>query len=102
MDGTMILRPINDRVVVERIPDDAKTPGGLLYVPENAKRETFRAKVLAVGPGAILDNGIHKPMVVKAGDIVLVGRHFSGEYELSGRRLMVFSEAEVLGVVEPG
>lgn len=100
MNAKEILRPIGDRIVVERCEPEKMV--GLLYIPDAAKRETFRAKVLAVGPGSILENGQHKPMVVKAGDMVLVARHFSGEYELSGRKVMVFGEGDVLGVIEPG
>lgn len=102
MAGKNIIRPIGDRVVVERQDAETTTAGGLLYLPENAKRETFRAKVLAVGPGSILDNGQHKPMVVKAGDVVLVGKTFGAEHDLDGRKLMVFAEGDILGVIEPG
>ncbi len=93
-----ILQPIGDRIVVERI--EPETMRGSLYLPENAKRETFRARVLAVGPGQILDNGQRKPMVVQVDDLVLVAKHFSAEYEMDGRKVLVLGEGDALGVIK--
>jgi chaperonin GroES len=68
----MKFRPLGDRVVVRRVQEDAKTPGGII-IPETAQEKPQEGEVVSVGPGALDDSGKRVPSEVKAGDFVLFG-----------------------------
>jgi chaperonin GroES len=96
------IRPLGDRVLVERDKSDEKTPGGL-HIPEAAREQMCRGVVLEVGPGRVSESGKRIEPSVKKGDKVVFGRYAGQEagqrYEPSSDRLLL-REDDILGVVE--
>lgn len=90
------IRPLYDRLFVERIEADEKTEGGL-YIPEGAKEKGQTGKVLAIGAGRLDNNGKNVPMTVKVGDVIYFGK-YSGT-DLDDKHL-ILKEDDILGVVE--
>lgn len=97
----MKIRPLLDRVVVERIESDQKTAGGII-IPDTAKEKPKQGKVLAVGPGGRDDAGKTIPVDVKIGDIVLFTQWAGNEVKLEGKELLVLKESDIIGVIEEG
>ena len=95
----MNIKPLGDRIVVERIEQDEKTAGGII-IPDNAKEKPKQAKVLAVGAGAKDENGKRIAMDVNVGDIVLFTQWAGSEIKLDGKDLLVLKESDVIGVIE--
>jgi chaperonin GroES len=95
----MKIKPLLDRLVVERIEQDTKTAGGII-IPDNAKEKPKQGKVLAVGPGAKDENGKRIPVDVKAGDIVLFTQWAGSEIKLDGKEYLVLKESDVIGIIE--
>lgn len=94
----MDFRPLYDRLVVERLPNDPTTPGGII-IPDNSKQKMVQGKVLTVGNGKVMADGTLRPLDVKTGDTVFYLRYSGCEVDLEGRPLLVLKEEEVLGVV---
>ena len=92
------LKPLADRLVVERIEEGNKTQGGIL-IPENAKEKSAEALVVAVGSGKILNDGSVRPVDIKVGERILIGKYGGTEVKVDGKDLLVIREDEVLGVV---
>jgi len=97
----MKVRPLGDRLVVERIEQDEKTAGGII-IPDSAKEKPKQGKVLAAGPGAKDENGKRIPMDVEAGDIVLFTQWAGNEIKMDGKDYLVLKESDVIGIVEEG
>ena len=95
----MHLRPLFDRIVVERIESETKSKGGL-FLPETAAERPTEGVVLAVGTGRISDDGDIRPLVVKEGDRVLFGRYAGTEIKIDGKERLVLREDEIYGVIE--
>lgn len=95
----MNIRPLSDRIVVERIEQDEKTAGGII-IPDTAKEKPKQGKVLAVGPGAKDENGKRIAMDVEAGDTVLFTQWAGNEIKLDGKDYLVLKESDVIGVIE--
>ena len=95
----MKLRPLNDRVLVKRVPEETKTAGGL-YIPETAKEKPGRGVVVAVGPGSLRADGKRQEPTVKTGDQVLFGKYAGTEIKLDGEEHIILKEDEILGVLE--
>lgn len=95
----MHFRPLHDRVLLRRLDDEDKTPGGII-IPDTAKEKPMRGEVLAVGPGARRDDGTPVPLDVAAGDIVLFGKFAGTEIRIDGEDLLVLKESDLLGVIE--
>ena len=95
----MKIRPLHDRVVVERIEQDEKTTGGII-IPDTAKEKPKQGKVLAVGPGARDESGKYIAMDVKVGDIVLFTQWAGNEVKIDGKEYLVLKESDVIGVIE--
>jgi len=93
------IKPLDDRVVVQRLEQDDKTPGGI-FLPESAKEKPQQGKVVAVGPGKMLDSGERAAMNVKKGDIVVFAKYGGTEVELDGKELIVMRESDLLAVLE--
>src|SRR5262245_19397448 len=93
------IRPINDRIIVQRIEDQEQMRGGL-YIPDTAKEKPQEGKVIAVGNGKLLDNGTRTPIDIKAGDKVLFGKYAGTEVKLDGEEYLILREDDVLGVIE--
>lgn len=95
------LKPLRDKVVVERTEAEEKTAGGIV-LPESAKDKPKQGTVIAVGSGRILDNGEVKALEVKKGDKVLFGGYAGSEVKIDGKELLILSESEIYAVVENG
>ena len=95
----MAIRPLYDRVVVRRIESETKTLGGIV-IPDSATEKPDQAEVVAVGPGALLDNGQLRPLAVNVGDRVLIGKYSGSEVKLDGEDLLVVKETDILAVIE--
>jgi chaperonin GroES len=95
----MKFRPLHDRVVVRRIEDDERTPGGII-IPDTAKEKPQQGEVIAVGPGARDEKGVLQPLDVKAGDRVLFGKWSGSEVKIDGEELLIMKESDILGVLE--
>ncbi len=95
----MKIRPLQDRVLVKRLEETAKTAGGII-IPDTAKEKPSEGLVEAVGPGAIGSDGKIIPMAVKVGDKVLFGKWSGTEVKLNGDERLLIKESEILGVIE--
>ena len=95
----MKIKPLLDRLVVERIEQESKTAGGII-IPDNAKEKPKQGKVLAVGPGAKDENGKRNPIDVEAGDIVLFTQWAGSEIKMDGKEYLVLKESDVIGIIE--
>jgi chaperonin GroES len=95
----MKVRPLQDRVIVERIQEEEKTKGGII-IPDTAKEKPQEGKVIAVGKGKVNDEGKLNPMTVKAGDKVLFTRYAGAEIKLNGNEYLIMREDDILGIVE--
>jgi chaperonin GroES len=94
----MNVRPLNDRVLVKRLEEEDKTAGGL-YIPDSAKEKPTRGKIIAVGSGRSNDDGVRKPLDVKAGDTILFGKYAGTEIKIDGDELIIMREDDILAVV---
>ena len=96
---TKKLRPLGDRVVIQPTAREETTKSGLV-IPDTAKEKPQEGKVLAVGPGRILDDGKREQMDLKRGDTVLYAKYAGTEFKLEGEDLLIISAKDVLAVVE--
>jgi chaperonin GroES len=95
----MTLKPIGDRLVVQRQEAGEKTKGGII-LPDNAKEKPQIGKVVAVGDGRLLKNGKKVELNVKKGDTVLFTSYAGDEFNLDGEKVLLMREDDVLAVVE--
>jgi chaperonin GroES len=98
----MNVKPLGDRIVVQRDEAEGKTSGGIL-LPDTAKNKPQKGKVLAVGPGRMLKDGKRRPLQVKVGDTVLFTSWAGDEYRegKAGRNnILLMREEDVLAVLE--
>jgi chaperonin GroES len=97
----MKIKPLHDRVVVRRIDEEERTPGGVI-IPDTAKEKPMQGEVLAVGPGARDEDGKRIAMDVKVGDTVLFGKWSGTEVKLDGEEVVIMKESDVMGIIEQG
>lgn len=95
----MKFRPLHDRIAVEPIAQEEKTAGGVI-IPDTAKEKPMKGKVVAVGSGAISDNGSIRPLDVKVGDVVMYGKWAGNEIKIDGKDIIIMKETDVMGIVE--
>ena len=95
----MKIKPLHDRIVVERVAEEAKSAGGIL-IPDNAQEKSTQGTVMAVGPGALLDNGDVRALTVKKGDRILFGKYAGTEVKLEGSEYVILKEEDVLAVLK--
>ena len=93
------LRPLGDRVVIEPIPREDMTKSGIV-LPDTAKEKPQEGKVIAVGPGKILDDGKRESIDVNTGDKVLYAKYAGTEFKLDGEDLLIVSQKDILAIVE--
>ena len=93
----MKMRPLRDRILVERIEEQEQTIGGII-VPDTAKEKPQQGRVVAVGKGRVNDQGDVFPLDVKEGDTVLFGKYAGTEITVAGTEYLILREEEVLGV----
>lgn len=95
----MSVRPLEDRVLIKPIEPEKKTTSGI-YLPESAKEKPMQGKVVAVGPGKLLDSGERVKPSVKKGDTVVFGKYAGTEIEIKNTKHMIMRESELLGLIE--
>ena len=89
------IRPLDDRVVVQPVEAEQTTAGGIV-LPDSAKEKPQRGKVVAVGPGKLLDNGVHATLSIAVGDEVIFGKYGGSEIEVDGVDYKILRESDVL------
>lgn len=95
------LRPLHDRILVERIEEGEQKVGGII-IPDTAKEKPQQGKVIAVGAGKADKDGKRIALDVKDGDTILFGKYSGQEIKIEGHEYLIMREDEVLGVVEGG
>ncbi|MFZ4466179.1 MAG: co-chaperone GroES [Phycisphaerales bacterium] len=98
MSSTQV-RPLEDRVIVKPLEAETKTASGI-FLPESAKERPMQGKVVATGPGKMLDNGTRMAMMVKKGDTVVFGKYAGTEVEIKNVKHIIVRESELLGVLD--
>jgi chaperonin GroES len=93
----MSFRPLHDRVLVERLESEEKTPGGII-IPDTAKEKPMEGRVIAVGSGTVDDSGKIRPLDVKVGDRILFGKWAGTEVKFDGKDYIVMKESDIMGV----
>ena len=93
------VRPLHDRIIVERIEESEQQVGGII-IPDTAKEKPQQGKVIAAGNGKVKEDGTVMPLDVKAGDTVLFGKYSGQEIKLEGDEYLIMREDEILGVIE--
>ena len=94
-----MIRPLHDRILARRVVETDKTHGGL-FIPDNAKEKPLEALVISVGSGKRLDTGAIQPLIVKAGDKILIGKYTGSEVKIDGKDHLILREDDVLAVLE--
>lgn len=92
------IRPLEDRVVIEQIEAEEKTAGGIV-LPDTAKEKPQRGRVLAVGPGRLLDSGERAAIGVAEGDEVLFGKYAGTDIKVNGKEVKILRESDILAKI---
>ena len=92
------IRPLDDRIVVKPEEAEETTAGGIV-LPDSAKEKPQRGKVLAVGPGRLLDSGSRGSLSVEVGDVVIYGKYGGNEIEVDGEEVKILRESDILAKV---
>ena len=95
----MAIRPLHDRVLIQRVKEEEKTKGGII-IPDTAKEKPIEGLVIAVGSGKVLEDGSVRKLDIKEGDKVLFGKYSGTEVKIDGEEFVMLREEEILGVVE--
>ena len=95
----MNIRPLNDRLLVQRLEEEETTSGGII-IPDSAKEKPAQGKVIAVGPGKLNDAGARVELQVKDGDVILFSKYGGTDVKLDGEDYLIMREDDVLGIVE--
>jgi len=95
----MKIQPLQDRVIVKRVEEENKTAGGII-IPDSAKEKPQQGKIIAVGPGKVLEGGTRVEMTVKEGDLVLFGKYSGSEVKMDGEELLIMREDDILGIIK--
>ena len=95
----MKLRPLQDRILVQRVEEETKTKGGII-IPDTAKEKPAEGKVIAVGSGKVAEDGKRVPPEIKVGDRILFGKYSGTEVKIEGQEYLIMREDDVLGVIE--
>ena len=94
----MKFRPLHDRVLVKRLDEDEKSPGGII-IPDTAKEKPSEGKVVAVGSGTKSEDGKVTALDVKKGDKILFGKWSGTEVTVGGDDLIIMIESDILGII---
>jgi chaperonin GroES len=95
----MKLRPLQDRILVQRIEEEKTTKGGII-IPDTAKEKPVEGKVTAVGNGKVGEDGKRVALEVKKGDRILFGKYSGTEVKIEGEEYLILREDDVLGIIE--
>jgi chaperonin GroES len=96
---TMKLRPLQDRILVQRVEEETTTKGGII-IPDTAKEKPAEGKVTAVGNGKLSEDGKRIALEVKKGDRILFGKYSGTEVKISGEEYLIMREDDVLGIID--
>jgi chaperonin GroES len=95
----MNIRPLADKVLVERVEADATTAGGIV-LPDAAKEKPQRGKVVSVGEGKLLEDGTRRKVQIKKGDLVLFTSYAGTEIKVDGNEYLIMDESDIMAVIE--
>ncbi len=95
----MAVEPLEDRVLIKQSQAEQTTAGGIV-LPDTAKEKPQQGKVVAVGPGKVLDDGTRAEMSVKKGDKILYGKYSGTEIKIDGDEHVILRESDVLGILQ--
>jgi len=95
----MKLRPLQDRILVQRVAEETTTKGGII-IPDTAKEKPAEGKVTAVGNGKVGDDGKRVALEVKKGDRILFGKYSGTEVKIGGEEYLIMREEDVLGIID--
>jgi len=95
----MKIRPLADKVLVQRLEAKNKTAGGIV-LPDAAKEKPQRGKIISVGQGKLLDDGSRRQMQVKKGDVVLFTSYAGTEVKVGGKEYLIMDEENIMAVIE--
>ena len=95
----MKIRPLADKVLVERLEAETKTSGGIV-LPDSAKEKPQKGKIVNVGTGKLLDDGTYRELQVKKGDTVLFTSYAGTEIKVSGKEYMIMEESDILAIID--
>ena len=95
----MKIRPLADKVLVQRLEAKNKTAGGIV-LPDTAKEKPQRGKIVSVGEGKLLDDGTRRKMQVKKGDSVLFSSYAGTEIKIDGKEYLIMDESDIMAVME--
>jgi len=95
----MKLKPLDDGIVIKQLEAEEKTSGGII-LPDTAKEKPQIGKVVAVGPGKMLDNGKRGKLSVKKNDEVIYGKYMGNDVEIDGKKYVIIRESDILGIIE--
>ena len=92
------IKPLHDRIIVKRLPQEVKTSGGII-IPDTAKEKPQKGKVVSTGKGRVNDEGKVLPLEVKPGDEVLFGKYAGTEFKMDGDEYLMMREEDIYGVI---
>jgi chaperonin GroES len=95
----MKLRPLQDRILVQRVEEETTTKGGII-IPDTAKEKPAEGKVIAVGNGKLGEDGKRIALEIKSGDRILFGKYAGTEVKIEGEEFLIMREDDVLGVID--
>ena len=95
----MKLRPLQDRILVQRVREEEKTKGGII-IPDTAKEKPIEGKVIAAGKGKLSEEGKRIALEVKKGDRILFGKYSGTEIKIESEEYLIMREDDVLGIIE--
>jgi chaperonin GroES len=95
----MKLRPLQDRILVQRLEEETTTKGGII-IPDTAKEKPAEGKVVAVGNGKVGEDGKRIALEIKKGDRILFGKYSGTEVKIEGEEYLIMREDDVLGIVD--
>jgi chaperonin GroES len=95
----MKIRPLSEKVLVERVEAEAKTAGGIV-LPDTAKEKPQKGKIIATGEGKLLEDGTRRQVQVKKGDLVLFTSYAGTEIKIEGKEYLIMDESDIMAVIE--
>jgi chaperonin GroES len=95
----MKIRPLADKVLVQRLEAEAKTAGGIV-LPDTAKEKPQKGKIVSVGQGKLLDDGTRQKVQVKKGDTVLFTSYAGTEIKIQGKEYLIMNESDIMAIIE--
>lgn len=95
------IRPLHDRVIVQRLAEEERTRGGII-IPDTAKEKPQKGKVVSTGKGKVTEDGKLLPLEVKPGDEVLFGKYAGTEFKVEGEEFLMMREDDIYGVINSG